>query len=901
MDPSRELYRDLFIEMSTAADTADESALALVSNLVSLLNIDAGVTNTPKPVFKGKSDVSASAESKDHNTKDKAERNRKQKKALARSRRKEKARLLRSQAEEKEKLVEEKTEERHVKKIPTVQEEKESNQVEESKATIPKEKAKAKKNKPKEKKMKPSHKKRKNVYEPYLSAESIKEGLDAKRLFKGDLRVNAKNQRQCYVTVEGFDRDILIEGKENQNRATHNDIVYIEVIGEQTNREEPRMLGKVVAIDKRGPSSPFLADSLVVGYLQGVGEKGSKDKTVKKEDRKVIFIPQDPRDPIGYIFMKDFPEELQQEPEKLSKILLSVKYDNWSHFYKVPICRIVNIMGESGELTTDLEALLQRFEITYTDVFPMKAMKDLDDFQSHFVEIDGKRIWKVPDCELARRLDLRDKCIFSIDPPTARDLDDALSIERLSDGVYEIGVHIADVSFFVKENSALDLEARFRGTSVYLVDRVIPMLPRMLCEDLCSLNPKEDRLAFSIFWRMTESAGIDYESAKFHKTVIKSCAKFAYGSVQQIIDAEDSTAVAEEILSDSLQGTDWSPKQIAENCKMLHRLAMARRKHRFSHGSLALDSVALKFETDPRGLPIRVQEYERTESHYLVEEFMLLANEMAARRVSFVDPERGLLRRHPAPDSLERLQLICDEFKVEADLKDSLGIHRTIQTLRNVVNGKLALGEVIEHLFVKQMKPAQYFCVSGQDQSTWHHFNLNLDFYTHFTSPIRRYADLVVHRLLAQHLQFQNCHLKTEEIKSIAKTCNERNSNSRYLEMELSVLYFCHLLKHTPSMGNKAVLVDMGKTSFKLFLVAFGMEEHVNCSDIVKQSGALESRIEGEDFSLQKKLVIKWSEECVKEYALFETLYVKITQRETMRTGVTLKVLRPGEVESVLF
>ena len=264
--------------------------------------------------------------------------------------------------------------------------------------------------------------------------------------------------------------------------------------------------------------------------------------------------------------------------------------------------------------------------------------------------------------------------ICSIDPPTARDLDDALHCTLNDDGTYEVGVHIADVSHFVRPGTALDDEAKSRSTSVYLVQKVIPMLPRLLCEQLCSLNPGEDRLAFSVIWQLT-SAG-EVISTWFGRTVIRTCFKMHYGQAQQVIDGEDVPELA------PTDGHDASGLQ--EDVRMLWSLADQMRRRRFREGSLRLDTVKLMFKRDESGIPVETWTYEIKQSNNLVEEFMLLANQSVAAKLYKSFPALAVLRRHQRPDPklMDSTAASLREQGFNIDSTSSRSLHDSLTSLR---------------------------------------------------------------------------------------------------------------------------------------------------------------------------------------------------------------------------
>ncbi|RKP24583.1 hypothetical protein SYNPS1DRAFT_16981, partial [Syncephalis pseudoplumigaleata] len=304
-------------------------------------------------------------------------------------------------------------------------------------------------------------------------------------------------------------------------------------------------------------------------------------------------------------------------------------------------------------------------------------------------------------------------------------------------GNYSIGVHIADVSHFVTPHTALDEEAQKRGSTTYLVDRAIPMLPPLLCEQLCSLQPGVDRLAFSVIWHMTPEGRI--LDTWYGRTIIRSCCQLSYEHAQTVIEGGE--------LPDNLKvDRAHSAAQIAEDIRLLHQLSQGLRKRRYDDGAVSIHSVKLAFDLDEAGMPVDCHVYERKASHILIEEFMLLANISVAKRIAVTFPEQALLRRHAPPISRR-----MDSF---TELSQQLGHHIDGSSSQRLQESLAAIDdpEVLCCLCIKSMRRARYFCTGAMDITGFHHYALNTPLYTHFTSPIRRYADIIVHRLLAASL-----------------------------------------------------------------------------------------------------------------------------------------------------
>lgn len=411
---------------------------------------------------------------------------------------------------------------------------------------------------------------------------------------------------------------------------------------------------------------------------------------------------------------------------------VSVRIVEWPHQDRSPVGEVVEVLGHSGENETEMHAILMEFGLPYS--YP-QAMEDLAN------EIPDD----IPQEEYAKRLDYRDVPTFTIDPADAKDFDDALSMRRLENGNYEVGVHIADVTHYVKENDLINQEGYKRATSVYLVDRTIPMLPERLSNNLCSLRPDEEKLCFSVIFEMNENA----EVLKYNivHTVIKSNRRFAYEEAQEVIENGEGD-MKEEILT-------------------LDKLAKKLREKRFAKGAIAFDREEVKFHIDETGKPIDVYFKISQDANKLIEEFMLLANRTVAEHIGKVKKNGGkdangdsekpnkdqtkaktfVYRIHdlPDPEKLNNLSKFISRFgyKLKTTGKNN-EISSSINHLLNQVQGKKE-ENLISTIAIRSMAKAEY------STENCGHYGLAFDYYTHFTSPIRRYPDMMVHRLLDRY------------------------------------------------------------------------------------------------------------------------------------------------------
>lgn len=474
---------------------------------------------------------------------------------------------------------------------------------------------------------------------------------------------------------------------------------------------------------------------------------------------------------------------------------------------------VVKEVGSMGDIKAETEALLLEHGVE-TDDFPEDALSDLPSLP-----------WNIPEEELAVRTDLRDQCIFTIDPETARDLDDALSCTVLPCGDLRVGVHIADVTYFVREGSALDMVAARRATSVYMPDQVVPMLPRALCEGLCSLLPGVDRLAVSVVWQL--SPGGEVRSEWFGRSVIRSCAKLNYEQAQQVIDGGGSSVLGLPAVQ-----APHSAAAVAAVVWRLHGLAQALRRGRFEGGALHLYQPKLCFTLDwSSGQPLGLAQPSAgpDHSHHLVEELMLLANMSAAQRTHQAFPAQCVLRRHPPPlpGPMETVLRALAAAGVLLDGSSAGALQASL------VGQQGAVALAVAALCSRPMQFARYFAPGAEGgvatPGLAHHYALNVALYTHFTSPIRRYADVLVHRLLAATLDppAATPALASTRLGRTCEHCNDRKRAAKSVQEASSELHLGLLLRHVGELPQRAAVVQVLDRSFDAVLLNLGLVRRV--------------------------------------------------------------------------
>lgn len=533
------------------------------------------------------------------------------------------------------------------------------------------------------------------------------------------------NGKNSFIPDDGSETIFIAE--RNSAHAMNNDKVKIALFAKKKNKEAE---GEVIDILER-------ANDTFVGTL--------------KVDKYYAFLLTENRTLANDIFI---PKDKLKSGKNGDKAV--VKVIEWPDQAKNPIGQVIDILGQAGDNTTEMHAILAEFGLPY--VYPKSVEEAADKIPTEITEED-----------LEGREDFRDAVTFTIDPKDAKDFDDALSIREIKSGLWEIGVHIADVTHYVKEGSIIDKEAEKRATSVYLVDRTIPMLPEKLSNGLCSLRPDEEKLTYSVIFTMNEKGEV--KNSRITKTIIKSNRRFTYEEAQEIIETGKG---------------DYSNELLE-----LNKLAQILRAQRLSNGAIDFDRVEVRFEIDETGKPVSVYFKESKEANKLIEEFMLMANRSVAEYVGKVPKDKKAkvfpYRIHdlPDPDKLENLNFFINRFGYKIRTSgSSKEVAKSINKLLHDINGKKE-SELIETVSLRAMQKARY------STDNIGHYGLAFDFYTHFTSPIRRFPDMMVHRLLTKYLaggrtvqkdKYEELCVHSSEMEQIA--ANAERASIKYKQVE---------------------------------------------------------------------------------------------------------------------
>ncbi|CAG4950299.1 unnamed protein product [Colias eurytheme] len=702
-------------------------------------------------------------------------------------------------------------------------------------------------------------------FENYMSQEDVEQGLENNTLLEGVLRINPKQFQHAYVSShDRSEQDVLIEGVKNRNRALEGDVVIVQFIdtdSEENKDENKQKKGKVVYIKER----VHLRNC--IGTLKLMPDKNRQ---------RALLVPRDFRMPRLNIPCTYWPDNFYNDSKSYENTLFLAKIIEWFDT-RFAIGKIVCNIGVSGDMQSETKAILAQTDL---DVTP---------FGSEVKHLYPHLDYVIPEEEIKLREDCRKLCIFSIDPHNCRDIDDAVSCRVLENGNYEIGVHISDVSHFLTENTILDEKVAEKATTVYMVEKAYHMLPDELCM-LCSLFPGVDKLAFSIFWEITDDAQV--LSTRFSKTIIHSCCQLAYEHAQAVLENKDD---AELNLPEMYN--DFKHANVKETIRNLGKIASILRRRRFEGGALRIDQPKVSFHLSPKdGMPESFWIYESKESHQLIEEFMLLANMSVAQRIYEDYPQLAFLRCHPEPSGymLRQLEKSLKPMGIDIEISSAGDLQRSLLPYVGPSNTDKGKAMVLSMLCTKPMARAKYFCAGGYEED-FHHYALNVPLYTHFTSPIRRYADIMVHRLLSASIKYRDVpKWEVDKVRMVAAQCNKQKYNAKKageLSTELYILKY--IAMHSP-VTTEAVVVEVREKYIDVIIVAMSLNRRIFFNNDFPGEYKC---IKNEAGMKLSKMELTWKAtddlpEVKQTISVFSTLQVEMNKGDDM-VKVEIKLVRP--------
>jgi exosome complex exonuclease DIS3/RRP44 len=731
------------------------------------------------------------------------------------------------------------------------------------------------------------------LFPEHLPTSILQEGIKAGKYLTGTFRISRSNIREGHIScsVQG---EILLSDREGTNRAIDGDVVAVELLpraqwhsaskdmveeiedGEQVEKEEEedaeeeeeaeKAKKKKKPVTSSGAEAEVMPCGRVVGIIRRSGRHfvGVLRAVSDPSAQSHVFLPLNGRIPRIRVRTR------QSSTLRDQRIVVAV--DGWSRYSVYPMGHYVRTVGAVGSKEVESEVLLLEHDIPF-EPFTQAVLDCLPSAGNSWKVPEDPKQWKP-----SNRRDLRHLNVCSIDPPSCVDIDDALHVRPLGDGTFEVGVHIADVTHFVKTDTAMDREAARRGTTVYLTENRIDMLPQLLGTNLCSLKSHVDRYAFSVLWIMTEKAEI--LSTDFCKSVIRSRHSFSYAEAQARID--------------DLQAQD----ELSQSLRTLMQLSRCMRQQRMNNGALVLASPDVHFSLDPENLnPVDMAQYEMKGTNSLVEEFMVRANSSVADRIRQTFPDCAVLRRHAAPpeDKFAPLVQALTALQLPVDITSGAAVSATLDGA--IRENDPYFNTAVRILATRCMMQAQYFSAGDAPVEDYQHYGLALDIYTHFTSPIRRYADVLVHRQLAVAIGVTSkksslADMTGKKMKEVTEVLNYRKRQAEDAQRS-SVELYTQLFFRGRIVYEPAIIVAIRQNAFSVLLPKYGIQATIYLRDIPTESLNLGATTHEKDWSLDEKTVTLLCRQ-QRFASLFDWLEVRIsvTDNEAHRAKTCVEVHR---------
>ncbi|KAE8297743.1 DIS3-like exonuclease 1 [Larimichthys crocea] len=672
-------------------------------------------------------------------------------------------------------------------------------------------------------------------YSEHLPAEVLEAGIKSGRYIKGTLNISKhRPQNEASIMTDGLSnkstdlsRGVLVDGGKNRNRAVHGDVVVVELLPKSEWRGKVTALTEGQGEEKGGEENE--SQPMPTGRVVGILQRNWRDYVVtfpprdgtqsqSRNSQRILAVPWDRRIPKIRIST--------QQADALQDHRVVVRIDSWESTSLYPNGHSVRVLGPAGELETEVQTILIENGI---------HVAPFSDAQLREMPVNSpEKPWTIDPAQAAERRDLREShLVFSIDPRGCEDVDDTLSVRSLPGGkLLELGVHIADVTHFVTEGSLTDLEARLRATTYYLADRRYDMLPAVLSADLCSLLGGVDRYAMSVMWEL-DAHTLAVNKVWYGRTIIRSSYQLHYELAQALLNGEE--AEVPELSELGPEEKDAKLAELTQALEMLTHVARQLRAQRDRGGALELEGVEVRAQLDEQRNITALVPRQPLEVHETVAECMIYANHWVARKIQETFPHQALLRRHPPPRQ-EFFSQLVDSAKARGFAIDTRTNKALADSLDQAMDPQDPLvNRLLRMMATAAMSQALYFSTGLESQDQFYHYGLALDRYTHFTSPIRRYADIVVHRLLTAAIDLEReaglgqTLANNKELEEMAQHINNKNMAAQRAQKSSTALFQCLYFKERdpqtdPSCVADAVIYSIRNNGILVFVPEYGVK-----------------------------------------------------------------------------